>query len=95
MNTLIKDLNIYDLFRWNIPDPSSASGEDRLGSVMIGGEEKVYKRGYTAAEYTPWLKHNPFLKLNLQDDPFVFSTFLTDYINNATTREAMHIPNNV
>ena len=89
MQELIKDLNIYDLFRWNIPDPDS---QNRMGSVMIGGEEKFYKRGYTAAEYTPWLKHNFLLK---QADPFVFSKFLTDYINNATTREAMHIPESV
>ena len=64
-----------------------------MGKVMIGGEEKVFKRGYTAAEYTPWLKHNPIL--NLQDAPFVFSTFLTDYINEPATRTSMHIPDSV
>lgn len=64
-----------------------------MGKVMVGGEEKVFKRGYTAAEYTPWLKHNPIL--NLQDAPFVFSTFLTDYINEPATRTSMHIPDSV
>jgi carboxypeptidase C (cathepsin A) len=62
-------------------------GEDRYKSVMIGGQEKRYKRGYTVAEYTPWLKH--FVK-----DDRVMGDILSEYINSAEVRKALNIQGN-
>jgi serine carboxypeptidase-like clade 1 len=81
------DLNWYDLYRVDVT-PLTLKGEDRYGSVIIGGQEKRYRRGMTMAEYTPWLKHS----LN---EHKVMNDILTDYVNNASTRAALHIPDDV
>ena len=67
MSTLTEDINWYDIYR--IPNPLgagkkalNASDHARMGSVNIGGVEKTYKRGYTFAEYTPWIKNHPGAK---------------------------------
>lgn len=65
------------------------SGKDhRLGSTMVNGELKTYKRGYTAAEYTPWIKHI------LKDDDLhpVLGAYVTDYLNREDVRAALNIP---
>jgi hypothetical protein len=51
-------LNWYDLYR--VDASVVLKGEDRYGKVMIGGQEKKYRRGMTIGEYTPWLK--PFVR---------------------------------
>jgi hypothetical protein len=92
MSVLTEDLNWYDLYR--IPNPLSATkkalkatDKERIGSVNIGGVEKTYKKGYTFAEYTPWIKNHPGLKSQT-----VYGNWVSDYINNADTRTALHIP---
>ena len=62
MSNLLKDFNMYDLYRKVYPkdaDNDSAhkhlNSEDRIATVEIGGQNKTYKRGYTMKEYTPWL----------------------------------------
>jgi len=64
MSTLVEDVNWYDVYRQ--PNPLEAgkktlkaTDKARMGSVNIGGVEKTYKRGYTFAEYTPWIKNHP------------------------------------
>jgi len=52
---LTGDLNWYDLYR-NTEAPVLLKGEDRMGSAMVGGVKKHYKRGMTQHEYTPWIK---------------------------------------
>jgi len=61
MQTLTEDLNWYDLYRapTDVLSEPRASSEERLGSRIVDGEEHQYKRGYTFAEYTPWLKNHP------------------------------------
>jgi len=54
---------------------------------MINGEEKTYKRGYTQAEYTPWLSH----MMGKQEQP-ILGDYVSDYMNLNTTRSALHIP---
>ena len=50
--------NIYDLYRKNYEtDLLRAHHPERFGETLIGGEKKTYKRGYTQAELTPWIKH--------------------------------------
>jgi len=64
--------------------------EERMGSVIIGGEEKRYRRGRTKAEYTPWL---PRTATDGQlYDMHVEADYLTDYVNRADVRKAFHIP---
>lgn len=43
----IDDLNIYDFFRKNEVAIPTRKLDDRMGKVIIGGEEKTYKRGMT------------------------------------------------
>lgn len=84
MMVLIDDLNIYDFFRTNVVN-ITASAEERTGKTMVNGVEKTYKRGMTQAEYTPWLKH-------LVNDDTPMYTGLSDYLNDASVRTALHIP---
>jgi len=58
MYTLIENLYIYDLLR-KPPAGHLSSPEDRMGVAIVDGEEKIYKKGYTMSEYTPWLKNHP------------------------------------
>jgi len=78
ITNLTKDLNWYDLYRVD-STPLTLKGEDRYKTVMIGGQEKRYKRGRTVGEYTPWLKH-------LTDNDKVSNDILSDYMNSNETR---------
>lgn len=89
INNMTGDLFIYDLYRV-FKDTGSLKGEKRYGSVMIGGQEKRYKRGRTVAEYSPWLKHHPQANLMINE-----MDQLTDYVNKKETRAALHIPDEV
>jgi hypothetical protein len=83
------DLNWYDLYRHKYPDGLGlkADSDERYGTAYVNGEEITYKRGYTYAEYTPWLKNHPSHRSN-----DVFGAYVTDYLNRNDTREALHIP---
>jgi hypothetical protein len=85
MSASFDSLNIYDFFRQNEVPIKSPTAEERMKKVMVNGQEKTYKSGMTQAEYTPWLKH-------LVDDKNLMYTGLTDYLNDAAVREALHIP---
>ena len=85
MNNMTEGLDWYDLLRKADGTPLLLEEEERYKTVMVGDQEKTYKRGYTQAEYTPWLK-------GLADDRVILGDFLSDYANNATVREALHIP---
>ena len=78
MATLTEDLNWYDVYR--IPNPLTktlkATDKERYGTVNINGEEKTYKRGYTQAEYTPWIKNHPMAQSQM-----VFGDYVSDYLN--------------
>jgi len=78
-------LNWYDLYRPVYPD-SILKDSNRIGEVEIDGEVRTYKRGYTFAEYTPWLKHV------VGENSPILGNGATDYINRADVRTAMHIP---
>jgi hypothetical protein len=51
INSYAENLNWYDLFRQTYPDDgllkADSNPEKRLKSVMINGEEKIYKSGFT------------------------------------------------
>jgi len=53
---LASGLNWYDLYRKVYPDGGllTAGNTDRERTVIIDGEEKKYKLGFTMKEYTPW-----------------------------------------
>ena len=64
INDYASGLNWYDLYRKVYPDggilKSAINKNDehyRLKSVIVDGEEKTYKSGFTLKEYTPWAKH--------------------------------------
>jgi len=78
-------LNWYDLYRHNYDLPLS---EDRIGTTVIDGKERTYKRGMTMAEYTPFAAHI----LESESAHVRNGDFLTDYMNRQDVREAFHIP---
>ena len=84
MESLTSGLNVYDMFRHVYPDADMVSDSSRMGEVMINGEVKRYKRGFTLQEYAPWSKKS--IKSPL------LGAFVTDYINREDVREAMNIP---
>jgi hypothetical protein len=97
---LIYNLNIYDLYRAVYPttllDKSKKlRAEGRMGSTVIGGEVKTYKRGMTMSEYTPWLKNKRLTAgLNEEEEP-ILGDYFTDYMNRADVRKAFNIPDSV
>jgi len=96
MSELTSDLNWYDLYR--VPNPLGSAGkrvlkatdDERIGTVNIGGEERTFKKGYTFAEYTPWIKNHPGAF-----SEHVFGDEVTTYINQADVRTALNIPTEV
>jgi hypothetical protein len=81
---LTSGLNWYDLYQQ--ADVSPLSTEDRQGVSMVNGVEKKYKRGMTQKEYTPWIKNFK------GEGQSVSNGFLSDYVNDADVRTALHIP---
>jgi excinuclease UvrABC nuclease subunit len=75
--------NWYDLYRpnYNI----LLEDHERIGTVVIDGEERTYKRGYTMAEYTPWIRH-------LTNKKSVMGDYVTTYMNQEELRTALNIP---
>lgn len=83
-------LNWYDLFQQTpagTPGTVLLKDANRLGSAMVDGEEKTYKRGFTMKEYTPWAKHI----LETPNHPLLGAP-LSDYINRGDVRKALNIP---
>jgi hypothetical protein len=97
---MLYNLNIYDLYRAVYPttllDKSKKlRSEGRMGSTIIGGEVKTYKRGMTMSEYTPWLKNKRLTsQLNQEEEP-ILGDYFTDYMNRADVRKAFNIPDSV
>jgi len=86
MHELTMDLNWYDLYRKTVPEDSLLRAEDRYGEVTIDGHKKVYKRGKTVSEYTPWIQ---------SENGKILRSGLSDYINSADVRKALNIPNTI
>lgn len=89
-NYAVKDVNVYNILGkcYGLPDDPA----ERHGMTMIKGEQKHYKRGFTAADYTPWVKHR---QSRLGDDglpPCVYGIPVTDYMNSPDLRRILHIP---
>ena len=89
INQLASGLNWYDLYRPIYPDSLLLKGDDRMGSVMIDGKKKTFKRGYTRSEYTPWVKH-----LKSENEP-ILGDYFTSYMNREDVRKTFHIPSDV
>merc|ERR1711924_581990 len=84
---LISSVSFYDLYMpADAIVDSKQQAEERIGKVVIDGEERTYKRGRTKAEYTPWIKKTG-------DNLRVEYHSLTDFVNSPEVRKAMNIPN--
>jgi hypothetical protein len=87
----VEDINVYNIFGecYGLPGKNGkkvGSAHER-GLVKVGNELKSYKKYYTAADYTPWLK-NRIGEL----PPCVYGDPLLAYLNSAEVRSALHIP---
>jgi hypothetical protein len=90
MQNATKNTNWYDLYRQTYDGPI-LKGESRVGTTIIDGEERTYKRGMTMSEYTPWAKH----VVNDDANDIILGDYVTDYMNRQDVREALHIPTTV
>ena len=93
----VKDINVYNILGtcYGLPDDPA----ELKGMTMINGEKKHYKRGFTAAEYTPWVKtRNPNFSGYKDDNglpPCVYGIPVTDYLNSPDVRRVLNIPDSV
>lgn len=94
-------INIYDLHGLCYGAPSGGEenkvmADGDIGMSVVGGTIRAYKRGYSAADYTPWLFKNRNKMLgekNLKDSPACTAGHaVSDYLNDATVRAQLHIP---
>eukprot|EP00344_Euplotes_crassus_P004940 CAMPEP_0196995206 /NCGR_PEP_ID=MMETSP1380-20130617/1373_1 /TAXON_ID=5936 /ORGANISM="Euplotes crassus, Strain CT5" /LENGTH=468 /DNA_ID=CAMNT_0042410819 /DNA_START=13 /DNA_END=1419 /DNA_ORIENTATION=- len=84
---LISSLNPYDVYR----ECYKSDSKDRLGSTIIDGKVKTYKRGMTAQEYTPFFFEGKGKTALGHVPPCVYASGTTDYLNRKDVREALHI----
>lgn len=82
------ELNWYDLYRKNY---DLAAASPRLGSTVIGGETRTYRRGMTMAEYTPWAAHI----LDSRSAHTRNGDYLSDYMNREDVRAAFNLDDSV
>jgi len=92
MDLLTSKLNWYDLYRTNY-DLTDLKGANRLGKTVIDGEERVYKRGFTQAEYTPFLRNASTLQM-AGEGPLL-GDYLSDYMNREDVRAAFNLDSSV
>lgn len=103
-NDLISGLNPYDLFRTTYGMSGGQSAmrrrlqdtqtdkESLYGEAIVGGEVKRYKRGVRLEQYTPWVKKNKLLSAAAAELKIPGGDPMTDYLNRADVRSALHIP---
>ena len=84
-NKLTARINWYDIYRKVYDSPIS----EPIGETMIDGEPRYYKRGYKMTDYAPWLKET------YGDSSPILGDGVSDYLNRADVREALHIPSKV
>jgi len=98
-------LNWYDLYRKNFTVNDTGSTTDFWGnpledrrfgkSVLEDGREVTYKRGHTFNDYVGrWNKHHPAVwahENGVHTDNGLTGDAVTDYFNNATVKELLHI----
>jgi len=91
MQQLLIHLDPYDLFRQVYHDPNSSahleSEQGRLGTSMVEGELKTYRKGMTRAEYTPWANNEL-----VTESKHRLGDYTSDYMNLEEVRNALHIP---
>lgn len=86
IDQLVSKVNVYDVYRKCYHEDES----NRLGSAMINGKLKTYKRGMTSKEYTPFLFRNE--KNGYKSvPPCVYGSGQTDFFNKQEVRDALHI----
>lgn len=87
MQNLTAGVNWYDLYQDASMNPlgggQAISEDERIGTVIIDGVEKTYKKGMKKSEYTPWLKGI------IKDDPILGANFST-WMNQADVKAAWH-----
>ena len=83
---LTKDVNIYDLY-------GICYGNEPYPQIMANNGAS--RKGFSARDYTPWLETEFYSNSDSSLPPCTFGIPLTDYLNQADVREAMHIPEDV
>jgi hypothetical protein len=100
---LTTDINIYDVYGICYQDGNGAFNSDKfqlyeskeIGISRVGSEMKTYKKSFTARDYTPWAYRAADPKHLKELPPCTFGLPIIDYLNSATVRTALHIPDSV
>ena len=92
MDTIMDDylpgLNLYDIYRTCYDNYAPS---ERVGKVLLNGQEKTYKRGYTMQEYTPWFFEGKNEKLKNIIPDCVWGQPISDYFNRLDVYKSLHI----
>lgn len=93
IQNLTAGLNWYDLMRPHKIGPSTLMSDspDRYRSTLVNGKNVTYKRGYTFSEMFGWHKKHPGVQMAQKYAEVVIAGNITDYMNNQTVRDALHI----
>lgn len=74
-------VNIYDMYRLYDYDNDNVTAK---GKTIVNGQEVEYERGFTMAQYTPWLKFAESSKHRL-------GYTAADFLNRQNVRDLLHI----
>ena len=85
----INTYNTYGICYGKDPFPQLKSSSH--GVSVVDGVDKVYKRHYTAADYTPWMFEG-LKEANGAIPPCIYGTPVAEYFNRVDIRELLHIP---
>ncbi len=107
----VDGVNGYDIFGKCWSDSAEGGNHlsmpGQLGLMAVSGKLKAYNKGTAHSDYTPWMKKLDIArsrnatkgpKKNVKDDdapPCIFASGVTDYLNSAEVRSALHIPDDV
>lgn len=89
---IINGVDLYDLYREN-NDVALKGKKPTIGEAWVGGEKKTYQRGATYRQYTPWLAD--IFGENESLDTQMLGDFVSDWLNDNTTRADLNIPESV
>lgn len=101
-NNLVSNINVYDVYgicygSGARSDAFELYSSSDMGISKVANGLKTYKKSFTAADYTPFLyKHQDTQQKKLKDlPPCTFGNPIIAYLNSATVRQLLHIPDHV
>jgi len=83
----MKKVNIYDMYWLYDYDNDNVTSH---GKTLLNGKLETYERGFTMAQYTPWLQ-----RIFKDDEGPRLGYTAADFLNRQNVRDLLHIPSKV